>query len=58
MIPGLNEQCDVVCNRDGEGEVNSPALLCLNQQALRLTTKKVGEKRSKLPALSDLQSVE
>ena len=28
---------DVVCYREREGEVNFPTLLCLNQQALRLT---------------------
>ena len=27
-------QCDVVCYREMEGEVNSPTLLCLNQWAL------------------------
>ena len=35
--------CDVVCYREREGEVNSPTLLCLNQQALRLSAKTVGE---------------
>ena len=47
----------MVCHREKEGEVNSPTLLCLNQQALRLTAKMVGEWGSKLPALHDLQSV-
>ena len=32
--------CDVVCYREWEGEVDSPTLLCLNQQALRLTVKR------------------
>ena len=33
------DTCDVVCYREREGEVNSLTLLCLNQQALRLTVK-------------------
>ena len=32
--------CEVVCYREREGEVDSPSLLCLNQQALRLTVKR------------------
>ena len=32
--------CDVVCYREREGEVDSPTLLYLNQQALRLTVKR------------------
>ena len=34
---------DVVCYREREREINSPILLCLNQQSLRLTAKTVGE---------------
>ena len=38
--------CDIVCYREKEGEVNSLNLLHLNQQALRLTVKMVYERRS------------
>ena len=41
--------CDVVCYREREGEVNSLTLLYLNQQALGLTVKAVGERRSSYP---------
>ena len=51
-------QCDMVCYQEREREVNSSTLLCLNQQSLRLTAKTVGEWRSKLLALYDLQPVE
>ena len=34
---------DVVCYREKEEEVNSLTLLYLNQQALELTAKTVGE---------------
>ena len=40
------EICDVVCYREREGAVNSPTLLCLNQQALRLAVKTIYEWRS------------
>ena len=49
--------CDVVCYRERESEVNSPTLLCLNQQAPRLTVK--GDmNESQFLALYDLQPVE
>ncbi len=30
-VEGMNDQCDVVCYREREGEVNSLTLLYLNQ---------------------------
>ena len=39
-------KCVVLCYREREREINSPTLLCLNQQSLRLTAKTVGEWRS------------
>ena len=38
--------CDVVIYREREGEVNSSTLLCLNQQAVKLTVKMIYEWRS------------
>ena len=45
----MYQYCDVVCYREREGEVNSLTLLYWNQQALRLTVKMVGERRSSYP---------
>ena len=44
FLSSLEEKgCDMVCYRERESEVNSPTLVCLNQQSLRLTAKTVGE---------------
>ena len=43
IVKWFQALCDVVCYRERKREINSPTLLCLNQQSLRLTAKTVGE---------------